>query len=149
MMKPVEHSVHSFEQLWQTPPTLSINESKDLVSEITAYDWRVYSSLHASGVEGLAERFMKYHAQTPGILLSKLAVSVPMAIGQYKSNDRTHKLALYDNGLTWQARRDNSTIAYTVLAVDEQTASRWSYPDNYLDVKALLKTLLSNQRNDQ
>lgn len=142
-MKPVEQSIQTFEQLWDTPPSLSINESRDLIAEIPSYGWQIYPSTHVEEVESLALRFMKYHAYTPGVLLSKMAVSLPTAVGQYESRGKTHKFALFHNGLTWQARQEN-TVVYTILAVDSETASRWSYPSSYLNIAALLQSMLSS-----
>lgn len=145
-MKPIEHSVHSLEALWNTEPSFTIAESRDLICELVTYDWLVYISLYTQNVESLSERFMKYHATTPGVILDTLTVGIPVGVGQYRDSGNTHKFALYNNGLVWQACRQDMSVAYTVLAIDQQTADRWSYPASYINIKTMLQQLLTKDQ---
>lgn len=145
MIEPIGHSVTSIDQLWDTPPNLSITDSKDAISELASYGWRVYPSTHVDHVERLATRFMAHHVVTPSVLTDTLAVSMPLAIGQYSHSHHQvthiHKFALYHNGLVWQARTSNGEIVYTVLAVEPATAEQWSYPATYFDLTALIAAI--------
>ena len=147
-----DRTITNFEELWEAPATVTADDARIGITEIASKDWRIFVSQYEPATQRHAERFMKSHSYTVGVLNRELRLSFPLWIGEFRDErrDAAHKAAAFTNGLVWQARSLTSGKPnYTVLIIKPETAERWSYPSTYVDIKSVAHRFVSTIKEDQ
>ena len=122
----------TYDELLTTEPTVSEATSLEMMVDLLTHPtWRCYSDKTYSGMSSLIDRFLRIHARLPGAVSDEIYGDIPAAVFHYGQEFGTIRGGLFKNGAVVATREPDGTIV-RVLWVDDETAEKWGYPDDYV-----------------
>ncbi len=112
-------------------PTMDADASMELWAEILMeLDWRCYSSAQCSETVAIVDRFIRFHATTPGWISTAMVAFRPMAVIRGSGGGYAMWGAVFLNGAVITITDRVSGAQDLLCYIEEATAAGWKYPDD-------------------